>query len=111
MTHHAMDHSGIDHGFAALRESFVVLSEFTIHAEPSKIPLDHPTTRKDLETRLIFRFFHDLQCPAEAFLDPFDERSGISSVGPQVSELQKPVFDGIQEELRSVRVLDIGRKD
>ena len=96
MTHHAMDHSGIDHGFAALREPLVVLAEFSILAEPRKRSLDHPPTRKHLEAHLILRFLHDFQRPAEAFLHPLNERSGIPSIGPQVSELQQTVFDLFQ---------------
>ena len=108
---HEIDHCDIDHGFAALRERFVVLAEPPVFAEPGEGPLDDPSTRQDHESDLVAGAFDDVENPAAEFRRPLHERSGIAAIGPNQTQSRKRSPQFPQYQPGAVPILDIRPMD
>jgi hypothetical protein len=103
-----MDHSHVNHRFAAFRQRFVVLAQTTIAAEPGKGSFDDPTFGQNLETGDVVAALDDLQDPVAQFSGPLDQFAGIPPIGPdQLQPREFPDQFG-QHQLGPVAVLDIG---
>lgn len=106
-----MDHRPVDHRFAALCESFIVLAQSTVPAEPRKRPFHDPTFGQDDEAGDIAQTLDNLQRPAAKRLRPSDELSRVAAVGPDDLELGEQAANLPQHKLGAVAVLDVGGVD
>ena len=103
-----MDHSHVNHRFAAFRQRFVVLAQTTIAAEPGKGSLDDPTFGQNLEAGDIVAALDDLQDPVAQFSGPLDQFPGVSSIGPDQLQPGELSDHFGQHQLGPIAILDVG---
>jgi len=79
---HESDHGDLNHGLAIFNQFFIVLAEATGMAQPSKRAFHDPAFGKDLKTNLLFELPNDLQHPTTPAIEPLDQLSGVTAIGP-----------------------------
>ena len=112
-----MNHSYVDPGLGCLGQSFVVpvsstgqaLAQPTAPAEPRECSFDHPSSRQHLKVVAVPGALDNLERPACQGPDPLDQLSSIASIGPDQPHAGKPPYQFIDDQLRSISILDIGR--
>ena len=112
-----MNHSYVDPGLGCLGQSFVVpvsstgqaLAQPTAPAEPRECSFNHPSSRQHLKVVAVPGALDNLERPACQGPDPLDQLSSIASIGPDQPHAGKPLYQFIDDQLRSISILDIGR--
>ena len=112
-----MNHSYVDPGLGCLGQGFVVpvsstgqaLAQPTAPAEPRECSFDHPSSRQHLKVVAVPGALDNLERPACQGPDPLDQLSSIASIGPDQPHAGKPPCQFIDDQLRSISILDIGR--
>ena len=112
-----MNHSYVDPGLGCLGQSFVVpvsstgqaLAHPTAPAEPRECSFDHPSSRQHSKTMAVPGALYNLERPACQGPDPLDQLSSIASIGPDQPHAGKPPYQFIDDQLRPIPILDIGR--
>ncbi len=112
-----MNHSYVDPGLGCIGQSFVVpvsstgqaLAQPTAPAEPRECSFDHPSSRQHLKVVAVPGALDNLERPACQGPDPLDQLSSIASIGPDQPHAGKPPYQFIDDQLRSISILDIGR--
>ena len=104
-----MNHSYVDPGLRCIGQSFVVLAQPTAPAEPRECSFDHPSSRQHLKVVAVPGALDNLERPACQGPDPLDQLSSIASIGPDQPHAGKPPYQFIDDQLRSISILDIGR--
>ena len=104
-----MNHSYVDPGLRCIGQSFVVLAQPTAPAEPRECSFNHPSSRQHLKVVAVPRALDNLERPACQGPDPLDQLSSIASIGPYQPHAGKPPYQFIDDQLRSISILDIGR--
>ena len=104
-----MNHSYVDPGLRCIGQSFVVLAQPTAPAEPRECSFNHPSSRQHLKVVAVPGAFDNLEGPACQGPDPLDQLSSIASIGPDQPHAGKPPYQFIDDQLRSISILDIGR--
>ena len=104
-----MNHSYVDPRFRCIGQSFVVLAQPTAPAEPRECSFNHPSSRQHLKVVAVPRALHNLEHPACHGPDPLDQLSSIASIGPDQPHSGKSPSQFIDDQLRSISILNIGR--
>ena len=112
-----MNHSYVDPGLHCIGQSFVVpvsstgqaLAQPTAPAEPRECSFNHPSSRQHLKVVAVPGALDNLERPACQGPDPLDQLSSIASIGPDQPHAGKPPYQFIDDQLRSISILDIGR--
>ena len=112
-----MNHSYVDPGLRCIGQSFVVpvsstgqaLAQPTAPAEPRECSFNHPSSRQHLKVVAVPGALDNLERPACQGPDPLDQLSSIASIGPDQPHAGKPPYQFIDDQLRSISILDIGR--
>ena len=104
-----MNHSYVDPGLRCIGQSFVVLAQPTAPAEPRECSFNHPSSRQHLKVVAVPGALDNLERPACQGPDPLDQLSSIASIGPDQPHAGKPPCQFIDDQLRSISILDIGR--
>ena len=106
-----MCHGPVDHGFAALGESFVILAQSAVAPEPGEGPFHDPALGQDDESGDIAETLDDFQRPAADASGPVDQLPSVATVGPNQLESRETAAQFPQHELGSIAVLDVGGVD
>jgi transposase len=72
----------VNHSFAHIGPSLVVLTRPTVAIEPSQSALDNPALGQDLKALLLLRSAHNIQNKGEDQLHPFDQHPCIALISP-----------------------------
>jgi hypothetical protein len=105
---HQLDHGDFNHGFAVFEEFFIIFAEPTVVTEPSERAFHNPTLGEDLKTDLVSQLAYDFQNPAAPAIEPVDQFSGITAIGPHQGDRRKRRRGLEEQQLCSVAVLDRG---
>jgi hypothetical protein len=105
---HELDHGDFNHGFAVFEELLIIFAEPAVVAQPSERTFHNPTFREDLKTDLVSQLAHDFQDPAAPAIEPVNQLSGITAVGPHQGDRRKQRRSLEEQQLGSVAVLDRG---
>jgi len=104
-----MDHSDIDHGFAAGGELFVVLAQAAVAAEPPEGALNDPALGQHDKACPVVGTLDDLQDAAQEGVSPGDQTPAVGAVGPDFAEAGEVPLHPCQDELGTGAILDVGR--
>jgi hypothetical protein len=104
---HQIDHTHINHCFAAFRQILIIFAETTVAAQPTKGSFDDPSVGQNLEAPNL-RAFDNVQSPATDPFGPSNELSGISAIRPDQCQTAKAPLEPTQNISRSVAVLNAG---
>ena len=106
-----MDHGDLNHGFAVFDEFLIIFAEPAVVAEPSERAFHNPAFREHLKTDLVSQLAYDFQDPAAPAIQPLDQLSGITAIGPHQRDRRKQRRSLEEQQLGSVAVLDRGGMD
>jgi hypothetical protein len=106
---HEANHGQVDHGFARGSFPFVVATESAGTAQPTESTLHDPTPRQYLEG-VELGALHDFDRAATHLACPFQEPSGVASIGPDMFDASaRPLAEECgQQMLGSIPVLNVG---
>src|ERR1700678_3112289 len=102
-----MDHGGVNHGFAVLRQSLVIDHEPAVPDKPPECPLDHPTT--GLDDKTLGGFGRDRNRPTTELPHKILESLGESTIGDDLTHSGQQVADVPQKPTPTIPILDVGR--
>ena len=105
------DHGDLDHGFAVFHQFLVVLAESPGMRQPSERAFYDPALAKELKTSPLLQFADNFQDPATPAIEPLDQLSGVTAIGPHQRKGGKRCGRFDEQPLGSVAVLDGGRMD
>lgn len=118
---------GINPGFLAGREGFVVLTQAAIAPQPGEGPFHHPAPFEDPKPRwergrLLSRghpdiaqprieVLHHLDPPAQLSLDPLHEAPLVAPIDPQQRQAHEDLIQPGEQRLGAVGINLVGRMD
>ena len=76
---------------------------------PSDLSFNHPSSRQHLKVVAVPGALDNLERPACQGPDPLDQLSSIAKQSAQTNLAGKPPYQFIDDQLRSISILDIGR--
>ena len=104
-----MNHSYVYPGLGCVCQSFVVLAQPTAASEPCQCSFNDPSSRQHLKMMSVSRTPHNLQHPARYGHHPINQLTGVSSVRPYQSQVRKPSYQLMYDQLCAISVLDVSR--
>src|SRR5712692_10639501 len=88
---------------------FIILAHSAKSSQPREGSLHDPTAGQELESFDVIRSFHDLQDPTALALDPFHQLARVAAISPSQLQSWEVVLDLLENELRTVPILDTSR--
>ena len=107
---HPIGHGDEDHGLAVWGQTFVVLGESSVFAQPSEGAFDDPSFRQDDEPADGVAF-DDLDEPPVPSANPVHELSGVSAIGKDQLHSTKARAKLLHDPPTAIAVLKVGRMD
>lgn len=104
-----MGHGSIDHGFTGFWQSFIIFTQSSIFTKPRKSAFHHPAMWPDHKSFCILRAFDNLQYPMAGGLNPGDQLSSITAIGPNQCQARQLAFCSFKNQLSAIPVLDVCR--
>ena len=96
-------------GLGCLGQGFVVLAQPTTASEPCQCSFNDPSSWQHLKMMAVSRTPHNLQHPARYGHHPINQLTSVASVRPDQSQVRKPSYQLIDDQLCTISVLDVSR--
>src|SRR4029453_19608830 len=98
---HSADRSEINHAFAHICSSLVVLAQPSVAIEPTQGTFDDPALGQNLKPALPSGPAYNLQDKSEEFIHHFHQHPGITLIGPHTFEAWQCAVGGIEQVYRA----------
>ena len=103
-----MRHGQMNEGNTGFWMQLVVLGQTTATPDPGKRAFYHPATGQDDKAFEIVTAFYYLQFPVALLLDPGEEFTSVTAIGPDAFEIGKTLLASGEYQLGSITILDVG---
>src|SRR5215211_96876 len=101
---HSANGSEVNHTFAQICSSLVILTQPAIAIEPAQGTFDDPALGQYLKATLLFGPAYDIQHEGEELMHPFHQHPGITLIGPHPFEAWQAAIGGIEQLYRAFTI-------